>query len=156
MLIIKGFLATRRLLFLDAKFGVISLNSVHECCTCSLFSYVDVIFFCFKGRCSLENLIIYCMCYFQYNTCVKHRVNSCSTTHTTNDYIVKLINFLKERTCYSNFVVIILKACPCLLDFGSRSQKYVQENWLQIRWGSIQKSQQKSRLCYAPSHYTIK
>ena len=46
--------------------------------------------FCFEGRCSLEIVISYCVCYFQYYTCVKHRysrVNSCSTTPTTNDFI---------------------------------------------------------------------
>ena len=77
----KGFLAIRRLLSPDAKFNVICRNSAHGCCTCSLKTYsltssnVDrrLIFFlsfCFKGRCRLEILIINCMCYFQYYTCV--------------------------------------------------------------------------------------
>ena len=52
--------------------------------------------------------------------------------------------FLIDRKCHSNFVYIILKACHWLLDctsFVCRSKKWVQENWLQIRWGSVVKSQ---------------
>ena len=39
ILMAEGFLATRRLLSLDAKFSVICQNSAHECCTCSLKTY---------------------------------------------------------------------------------------------------------------------
>ena len=81
----KGFLEIRRLLSLDAKFSVICRNSAHGCCTYSFKTYRLTVFnvflifsyvrcqFCFKGQCRLEILIINCMCYFQYYTCVKHR-----------------------------------------------------------------------------------
>ena len=52
--------------------------------------------------------------------------------------------FLKDRKCYSDFVYIILMACRWLLDctsFISRSQKCVQENWLQTSWGQFPKLQ---------------
>ena len=57
------------------------------------------------------------------------------------------------------FVNVILKALHWLLDctsFVSRSQKCVQENWLQTRWGSIYKITDKCRLCYALSQDKIK
>ena len=83
----NGFLVISRLFSLDAKFNVIWRNSAHGCCTCSLKTYRLTVFnverrliysyvrcqFCFKGRCCFEILIINCMCYFQYYTCVKHR-----------------------------------------------------------------------------------
>ena len=60
---------------------------------------------------------------------------------------VKLINFLKDCQCYDNFVCNILKACHWLLGctpFVSRSQKFVQENWLQTRLGSVCKLTEKN------------
>ena len=56
---------------------------------CLTFPKLDVNL-CFKGRYSLETLIISCMCYFHYYTCVEHgrsKVNSWSATSTTNDFI---------------------------------------------------------------------
>ena len=40
----KGFLAIRRLLFLDAKFSVTCRNSAHGCCTYSLKTYRLTVF----------------------------------------------------------------------------------------------------------------
>ena len=68
---LKGFLAIRRLLSLDAKFSVICRNIVRV-----HFRHIDLrllmgtgvqyfpmsdVSFCFKGRCRLEILIIYCI-----------------------------------------------------------------------------------------------
>ena len=75
-------------------------------------------------------------------------------THT-----VKLINFLKDCQCHDNFVCNILKACHWLLSctpFVSRSQKFVQENWLQTRKNASLLSSLRIKLSNANRPYRPK
>ena len=88
-----------------------------------------------------------------------HYVYIYPTKKEKETHIVTLTNFLKDRKYYNNFVYIILKTCHWLLNctsFNSRSQTFVQENWLQTRWGSICKITEKLRLCYVVSQDKIK